>query len=370
MKMFTVILGLSALAIAGTAAYFSVLGIGMLFAGATISAMVMASMLELGKVVSTSYLYRYWSETNLYLRVYLFIAILTLMGITYAGIFGFLSAAYQKSASEYGIFTQQIDNLTGQKQLKVDAMNSKKDRVVSLTANRNSQEERLTSMTEKIGSGVSATNVRRMQDSINTSVKEISSEIKKINEDVDLIYKDISGLDSEILKLKTSSEHSKDIVTFKFIADSLNVELNTVVKWFILIIIIVFDPLAVGLVLAYNIVVYGKMERSDKKNKDKDEELHEIVYKEKPIESVKLNKEKLRETYNKLMKSSNVSVKPSEVINEEVKVEEPIKETPVKKYSDLSDYDKDKMTFDEIQKLQDEERTSLRGHEYYHVADR
>ena len=76
--------------IAGCAAYFSVYGIGLLFSGATIAAMIMAGSLELGKLVTTSWLFRYWNKVNFLMKTYMIIAVFALMAITSLGVFGFL----------------------------------------------------------------------------------------------------------------------------------------------------------------------------------------------------------------------------------------------------------------------------------------
>ena len=90
---FIFLLGLAALLVAGSAAYFSVLGIATLFSGSFYQVVVMAGALEFGKLVATSYLYRYWNKTTWFLKVYLLVAVFVLMGITSLGIFGYLSAA-------------------------------------------------------------------------------------------------------------------------------------------------------------------------------------------------------------------------------------------------------------------------------------
>ena len=87
--------GLAALLVAGSAAYFSVFGLSKLFAGAASSIIIMAGSLEFGKLVSASFLYRYWDITNRWLKIYLLTGVITLVGITSAGIFGYLSNAYQ-----------------------------------------------------------------------------------------------------------------------------------------------------------------------------------------------------------------------------------------------------------------------------------
>ena len=95
---FPLIVGLTAMVIAVCAAGFSVYGIAMLFSGAILSVAVMAATLEIGKIVATTYLYRYWNEMGKALKSYLTLSVITLMVITSLGIFGFLSSAYQKSS--------------------------------------------------------------------------------------------------------------------------------------------------------------------------------------------------------------------------------------------------------------------------------
>ena len=94
-------IGLSALLIAGSAAAFSVYGLAKLFSGAFISVVIMAGSLELGKLVTASFLYRYWNMINWFQKVYMTIATIVLVFITSAGIFGYLSNAYQGATLEF-----------------------------------------------------------------------------------------------------------------------------------------------------------------------------------------------------------------------------------------------------------------------------
>ena len=100
-NIFQYIVGLSALLVAGSAAYYSVFGLSKLFAGATFAVVVMAGSLEFAKLVSASFLYRYWYKVNQILKIYMTIGVVTLVFITSAGIFGFLSNAYQGATIEF-----------------------------------------------------------------------------------------------------------------------------------------------------------------------------------------------------------------------------------------------------------------------------
>ena len=100
-KYFYIWIGLSALLIAGSAAAFSVYGLAKLFSGAFLSVVIMAGSLELGKLVTASFLYRYWNMINWFQKVYMTIATIVLIFITSAGIFGYLSNAYQGATLEF-----------------------------------------------------------------------------------------------------------------------------------------------------------------------------------------------------------------------------------------------------------------------------
>ena len=100
-KYFIYWIGLSALLIAGSAAAFSVYGLAKLFSGAFLSVVIMAGALELGKLVTASFLYRYWKVINWFQKVYMTIATIVLVFITSAGIFGYLSNAYQGATLEF-----------------------------------------------------------------------------------------------------------------------------------------------------------------------------------------------------------------------------------------------------------------------------
>ena len=88
---FHLLLAFTALFVAGNAAFFSVFGISMLFSGAFLSVVLMASSLELAKLVGASFLYRYWGKINLLMKTYMIVGVLTLVCITSGGIFGYLS---------------------------------------------------------------------------------------------------------------------------------------------------------------------------------------------------------------------------------------------------------------------------------------
>jgi hypothetical protein len=139
--MFILLLSLSSLLVAGCAAFFSVLGIAGLFSGCYYQVMFMAGSLELAKLVATSFLYRYWNKTNKFLRAYLLIAVGVLMIITSAGIFGYLSSAYQVNASKDVLDNNKISLIENQKQSVNEEIQQIQNRITTLNEARKAKLE-------------------------------------------------------------------------------------------------------------------------------------------------------------------------------------------------------------------------------------
>jgi len=266
--------------IAGCAAFFSVYGIGLLFSGAILAAMIMASALELGKLVTTSWLFRYWNIANVLMKTYMVTAVLVLMCITSLGIFGYLTAAYQKSALETELANTKITTLETQKtdeSKKLDAVKSNIDKLLALRAN---QESRLS---ETLTNALIARNpiqFQNIQNQINEQITGINSQLETENTKLKDGSEKVTKIDEEIFKLKIENSQKKDITTFKFVAKEFGQSIDTVVKWFIIVLITVFDPLAVVLLLAYNMSSNYRLDTEDRdyelyKQKNKKEDLFE-----------------------------------------------------------------------------------------------
>ena len=283
--MFKYLLGLSALLLAGCGAFFSVKGIGLLFSGSFIASIIMASSLEFGKIMATSFLYRYWKKINNNIKLYLLAAIIVLMGITSLGIFGFLSQAFYSTKSSIDAIESQVVLLDNKKQSLNTQIVSNNERIKTLTETRKNQESNLTKALdqsttstvtksgglfssdtqEKIVDKKSVELKSKTLDTMQISISSLESNVEKINNINDTLLTEINNIDNSIISLKQQITKS-DIGTYKFIAEAFNVKIETVVKWFILIIVSVFDPLAISLLLAYNIVSSKKELLENEKN--------------------------------------------------------------------------------------------------------
>ena len=249
------LVALAAIMIAGSAAYFSVTGLGVLFSGAAIAVMIMASSLEFAKLVTATYLKQKWGKIELLSKIYLTTSVVILMLITSAGIFGYLSNAFQQQ--NLGLQKIERDIAVYQTQIvKNDLEISRYTTQLNNQQNiRNSQE---TNLTKQIDKDKSTSRVSQM---IKSADKEINSISKRIDE---LSIKNNAALDSINVIKNNNINIEKEVGGFRFVAESFGVPLNSVVKFFIILIVIVFDPLAVALIISFNqLTMEGKKEDED-----------------------------------------------------------------------------------------------------------
>lgn len=244
-KYFPKITLASALFIASCAAWFSVFGISQLFIGASISTGLMALSLEIGKTVSVSFAYRYWNKLNKSLRRWYAISAIVLSIITSFGIYGYLMVAYTASTIPINDFQGKMSTIASQVQSNNERIDYNKNRISNLEKYRSQQENRLDTL---IKLNKSVTQQQSVLKSNNTEILSLQDDIKKLS-----IKSDSLLLDKN--KLTTTMSSSPKIGTYWAISQVIGIKLNTLVKWFILLIILVFDPLSIMLIVAYNYMV-------------------------------------------------------------------------------------------------------------------
>ena len=223
-KNFHIWLGISALLIAGSAGFFSVFGLSKLFAGAALSVIIMAGSLEFGKLVTAAFLYRYWDKINYFQKVYLSIAVVTLILITSAGIFGYLSNAYQGATVS---FEKQSNKLL-----------ANEDRLEQLLEDKSFLKEELEIQVSDLPDNY-ITAKRKLREEYNPRIQSVNDEILRVKGE-------IGDLKVELV------ETGVDVGPAIYLARVFDTDVDSVVKFFIFILIFVFDPLAVMLVVAFN----------------------------------------------------------------------------------------------------------------------
>ena len=260
-KIFPLLIALSALSVSASAAFYSVSGLSKLFAGASFEVIIMASSLEVAKLVIASLLYQYWDSLNKGLRAYLAVATCVLILITSAGIYGFLSGAYQETANKEGIVTQQITALETKKALYEETRdNFLADRKSNNELRGTLSKGSTTQFTDKNGNLVVRTN--------NSAIRNIESTAKeneRLATKLDVVNDSIFSLETQILEAKVNSEAASELGPLKYLSELTGVEMNRIINWLLLIIIFVFDPLAIALVIAANFA-FNKLRTHDALN--------------------------------------------------------------------------------------------------------
>ena len=280
-KNFTTLIGVSALLVAGSAAFFSVFGLSKLFAGAQLSVIIMAGSLEFSKLVAASFLYQYWYSASKLLKTYLSIGVVVLVLITSAGIFGYLSNAYQGATINF--------------EKQSTALLYKEDRLDQLEEDKIYLKEELEAA------------VAELPENYRTAKRQLREEYQpKINQ----INIDMIELKGEIGDLKVELvETGVDVGPAIYLARAFGTDVDTVVKFFIFILIFVFDPMALAMVLAWNTAV-GRRSFEVYQEGDKVEK----IFKEYKEKEVVVEKPKVQQTTWR-----------AEKVEEPKKVEQPVK---------------------------------------------
>jgi hypothetical protein len=274
-KLLPWIIALSALSVSGSAAFYSVTGLGKMFAGASLQVMVLAGSLEFAKLVTASLLYQYWKKLNLGLKLYLSIATLVLIIITSAGIYGFLSSAYQETSfkvqnqdkniqilnKNISIIKTEITNYESQ-------IKQKNDRLSQLTTIRTNLQSTQDVLIEK---SKSTNAVRQQIKDVDGEIKRMDSEISVLNDSISSKNTRISSIEQEKFGVSSNADLAKEVGPLKYIAKLTGSDIDSVVNWYIIILMLVFDPLAIALVIAANFA----FEMNEEKENKKDEEMEE-----------------------------------------------------------------------------------------------
>ena len=254
--MFPFLIGFSALSVSASAAFYSVSGLSKLFAGAEFAVILMAGSLEFAKLVTASLLYQYWDTINKTLRTYLSIATIILVLITSMGIYGFLSAAYQETYSKLSV----VENQKGFIQQKIDFYQNDVNRYdteierissnISTLSNAKASSIQIRDTTVSGGfrQTISTTELRMAQSRINTE-----EENRKLAQQKRIVASDsLQKFQLQVLELDNNTEVAGELGPLQYLSSLTGTSMDKIINVLLLIIIFVFDPLAISLVIAAN----------------------------------------------------------------------------------------------------------------------
>ena len=256
-KILPYIIALSALSVSGSAAFYSVYGLSKLFAGASTQVIIMTGSLEVAKLVVASLLYQYWSTINKALRTYLLIACFILMVITSGGIYGFLSGAYQSTAIKSELLDKSLAVLN-QKQIRFEESKNdlklEKDQLnksisdLRIALSNPAQVQYVDRETGQLITTSSGSSRRALQGELKFAIADRNKTSIRLEAFTD----SLTSVDMQILNKEISNEDERELGPLRYIAELADVEMDRVVNWFLLLIIFVFDPLAIALIVAAN----------------------------------------------------------------------------------------------------------------------
>ena len=255
-RIFPFIIASSALSVSASAAFYSVSGLSKLFAGASLEVMIMAGSLEVAKLVIASLLYQYRKTLPRGLKIYLTSAAAVLILITSMGIYGFLSAAYQETASQAGNIDAQIA-----------LVETKRDNVKEQLAVYNAEKESINEAVTELRSGLSNNKIqyrdRETGEIITTTSSSTRRALEKqldqaverqteINTKVDALNEKLFEYETEIVEVKTGNDLAGELGPLKYLSGLTGTPMDKIINILLLTIIFVFDPLAIALVIAAN----------------------------------------------------------------------------------------------------------------------
>ena len=263
-----------ALGLSSTAAYYSVVGLSVIFVGVALPVIIMGSFLEISKIAIATYLHDKWKETYGVLKIYLTIALITLSLITSLGIYGLLSTGFQGNIAKLEINNKKIKNIEVKKnrfdEIKVELQKEKDVLDKDISKLRDGLSNNTTTQTVDRRTGqliTKANNANRksFEDQLNLTTENRD----KVSTRIDAMNDSITKLDIDILNMESAELEESELGSIKYISELSGWNVKKVANLFILLLIFVFDPLAITLVIATN--------QAFKKRKKEDNNAHDVT---------------------------------------------------------------------------------------------
>tara|TARA_R110000772_G_scaffold262717_4_gene381883 strand:+ start:165 stop:1397 length:1233 start_codon:yes stop_codon:yes gene_type:complete len=269
-----------ALGLSGTAAYYSVVGLSIVFSGVAFPVIIMGSFLEVSKLAIATYLHNQWKNSGIGLKLYLTSALIVLSVITSIGIYGLLSKGFRENITQLDISSKQVKNI----EIKKNRFSQSKDEYV---LEKQNIDKDISNLREALATG---TTTQYKDKETGQIITVNSSKIRKVYQDqltevtssrdtmalkIEAMNDSLTSLDIQILEMQTSNEEANELGVIQTVSETIGWSLTDVANLFILLLIVVFDPLAISLVLATNQAfknskpkrdMYGEIKGSQLKN--------------------------------------------------------------------------------------------------------
>jgi hypothetical protein len=272
---------LMAIVLAGTVAYVSISGLLTVFSGAGILGLLFFSAIEISKIVATSAIHTYGKKIGLVYNILLSLGILIAMGITSMGVYGFLSSGYQKNAAKSDNSNREIELIDTKIKSKEKIRESINQQLIqtqkSISQLRNALGNNTQSRVDGKGNVIttsSAANRKAYETQLNIATQ---SEFK-LNNDLSKTDSLINVLSESKIELESESAMSTELGPLKYLAEVTGTSMDNVMKWFILLLIIIGDPMAILMIIIFNKIINDDGNNiNDDLNEVKTDDVDEII---------------------------------------------------------------------------------------------
>ena len=271
-----------ALGLSGTAAYYSVYGLSIIFSGVAIPVIIMGSFLEVSKLSIATYLHNSWKNIYGSLKIYLTFAIVILSILTSVGIYGLLSTGFQKSIAGLEIQNKKIENIEVKKkrfeQIKKETQKEKSILDKDITSLRMALSTNTTTQSVDRQTGIVITKANNQnRRSFENQLKIAQQSRDTLSKKIDNINDSITSLDTKILDIASKEIESGELGSIKYLSEITGWNIKKTANFFILTLIFVFDPLAIALVVSTNqaFIAYRRKKEEEEEIKPVIEEIFE-----------------------------------------------------------------------------------------------
>lgn len=256
--LFILLIAIIALGVSGSAAFYSVSGLSKLFAGASLAVIIMASTLEAAKLVVASVLYQYRKALPVILKIYLTVACVVLIGITSMGIYGFLSSAYQETFLQVENIERKIELVETKKsnyQARIDELNKEKSELdESLKELRKGLSNNVIQYKDQETGQIITTTSTSTRRALEKQAEQASKRSQDISIIIDSLNYSLLDFENEIIEIRSNSDLSGELGPLVYLSKITGKPMEKIVNYLLLVIVFVFDPLAVALVITANFV--------------------------------------------------------------------------------------------------------------------
>jgi len=338
---------LMAIVLAVTVAYVSISGLLTVFSGAGVIGLIFFSAIEISKIVATSAIHTYGKKIGWVYNALLSLGIIIAMGITSMGVYGFLSSGYEKNSAKSDNVTRKITLIDDQIKLKEKSRESVNTQLLqtqnSITQLRTALGNNTQSRVDRKGNVITTSSAANRK-AFESQLKLATESEQRLSKDLSVIDSTINVLSEEKLTIESEEATTNELGPLKYLSEITGSSMDNVMKWFILLLIFIGDPMAILMIIIFNKII------NEESSEGTTEGLNEVV-----TEGVN---DAVIDTVNDAVTDAVIEEPVQELIEEEPMVEELIQET---EEEPIIESDEEKKSPERVIRVEDLPERSNRG---------